>query len=330
MTVERLARALAHAYGLVLDRADRIDFGIWEESFSIWTDQGRLFAKRFLRKARKTDDMLRGLRLSESLRAQGFPAPRVIPAHTGDLIAFVESERYQVTEWVDGECYHPGDLPLRCATPMGALLGRFHRLSGSQASTSYTFAGRNTALAQCRQALERYREHAEPFARVAEAVLEEQIALLQTLPADFHERLPVPGRRGPCFNSFWVEQLLFHREGQVAALVDWTDGAGRVGFWVDDLDTGLHLSALGVDAIARFVAGYQSENPLPETEWRALSAVLCYGHLASTNFLSGWFDRPYRRMQDWEQTAERWHRLVPVRFRRYPEIEAAVLQAAGR
>lgn len=105
---------------------------------------------------------------------------------------------------------------------------------------------------------------------------------------------------GICFNSFWVEQILFHSDGRVAALVDWADGAGRpraLG------QTGIHLSALDTEGIAAFVQGYQSENPLPEHEWRAVAAEVCYGHLASTNFLEGWLHSPYRRMEQWEQTS---------------------------
>jgi len=328
--VERLVAALASAYGLAVERAERIDFGIWEESFSVWTDRGRVFAKRFLRKDRKDEVMLRGLHLSERLRGAGFPAPRIAPARaSGDLVATVDGERYQVTEWVEGVCYHPGEMPARCVAPMGALLGRFHRLvGGERPALAGGFNSPGAAASQCRALLERYRQSpAEPFSGVAAAVLEEQIGLLEALPLDYADRLPLPQLGGACFNSFWSEQILFRPDGEVAALVDWTDGAGKPGFWADDLDTGIHLSALGLPAIGAFVAGYQSENPLPEGEWRALAASLCYEHLASVNFLYGWFQRPYRRMADWEATAERWHRLVPVRFRQYGAIEEAMLEA---
>ncbi|MFZ5825551.1 MAG: hypothetical protein ACOY94_14730 [Bacillota bacterium] len=130
-------------------------------------------------------------------------------------------------------------------------------------------------------------------------------------------------------STLWVEQVLFRPDGEVAALVDWTDGAGRVGFLVEDLDTGIHLSALDLEGIGAFVAGYQSENPLPEQEWRALAALLCYGHLASTNFLGGWFARPYRRMQEWEETSTLWHRLVPWRFNARAEVEETILAASS-
>ncbi|HYG60635.1 MAG TPA: phosphotransferase [Symbiobacteriaceae bacterium] len=327
--MEQLAKALYQAYGLLVTESERIDFGIWEESFAVWTTQAKVYAKRFLRRDRKTENMLRGLRLSEALRSRGFPAPQVIRAKAGEWIAAVDDERYQVTEWTEGRTYHPGTLPLKCAAHMGALLGLFHRMCGSEPSAiPYTYTSRDKALLECRGLLERYHHHSEPFALVAREVLEEQVRLLERLPSDVSERLLAPRYSGPCFHSFWVEQVIFHPEGQVAALVDWTDGAGNVGFWAADIDTGIHLSALGPDAIRAFVAGYQSENSLPEAEWRALADTLCYGHLASTNFLGGWFDRPYRRMHDWEQTAELWHRQVPLRFAMKEEIEEAVLTGA--
>jgi Ser/Thr protein kinase RdoA (MazF antagonist) len=77
--LEELARLLRTYYGLTLLEAVHIDYGMWEESFRVDTDQGRVFAKRFLRKERQTDYMLRGIQVSQELRAQGVPAPRVLP-----------------------------------------------------------------------------------------------------------------------------------------------------------------------------------------------------------------------------------------------------------
>jgi hypothetical protein len=127
-------------------------------------------------------------------------------------------------------------------------------------------------------------------------VLLEQIGLLESLPGDFARVLPRPALFGPCFGSFWVVQLLFQPDGQVAALVDWTDGAEESDFWADDIVTGIHLSALSLDTIAAYAAGYQTEHPLPESEWRAVTAKLCYGHLASNNFWGGWLTQSYRRL----------------------------------
>lgn len=346
--MQQLARVLQEHYGLKLETAGRIDFGIWEESFAIGTNRGQLYAKRFRRKDRPLESMLRGLELSQLLQAQGFPAPRLLRTHSGALLAEADGERYQVNEWVDGQTYHPGELPDASAGPMGGLLGRLHRMlaaldgaprgggAGSQGAGSRAaepqapaFPTPAAAAARCRELALKYAGHSEPFAQAAAGILLEQGALLETLPDTYHEGLPAPTECGACFHSYWVEQLLFQPDGQVAALVDWTDGAGKPGHWVDDLFLGIHLSALTPAQTAAYVAAYQAEHPLPRHEWQALAAALCYGTLASTNFLGAWFGRPYRRMADWEKTALLWHGQIPERFRQRTVWERLILQAAG-
>lgn len=39
--METLAQALYHASGLNLHRVEQLEYGIWEESFPVWTDRGR-------------------------------------------------------------------------------------------------------------------------------------------------------------------------------------------------------------------------------------------------------------------------------------------------
>ncbi len=330
--MEALSAALTSAYGIMVERAERIDYGIWEEPFRVWTDRGPLFAKRFRRKDRQSEQMLRGLHLSQSLRLEhNFPAPQVIPTLHGDLLAEVHGERYQVTEWVDGRSYHPGELPDRAAGPLGATLGRLHRLLGpAPVPPPAPYPSPAEGIQACQALLGRYADRPEPFAKTARQILSAQVELLAVLPPSYHERLPVPALGGPCFNSYWVEQLLFAEEGAVAALVDWTDGAGKPGHWADEIDTALHLSGLNERQVAAFVPGYQAENPLPEREWRAVAATYTYGHLASTNFLAGWLSRPYRRLAEWEVTATVWHTPVPERFRRRADWEALILDAVRR
>jgi Ser/Thr protein kinase RdoA (MazF antagonist) len=333
--IEQLAEALWQCYGLRLERVERIDYGIWEEPFSVWTDRGRFFAKRF-RRVRGLDEMQRGLALSQLLRTEGVPAPRVLSPREGcsapsaEFVALHAGERYVVTEWVEGRTYYPGELPLNCARSMGALLGRLHRLLGrdSNPTPNWTYRPAMEAATACQDLIRRYQVHSEPFARVAEAILTEQIGLLKGLPSNFQAHLPTPQFQGGCFNSFWVEQLLFRPDGSVAALVDWTDGAGKSRYWIEDIVVGIHLSALDRAATAAYVAGYQAENPLPRSEWEALAAELTYGHLASVNFLGGWLDVPMRRMPERDATTELWHRAVLARFRERDLWLASILQAA--
>lgn len=331
--IERLAAALRQCYGVEMERAERISYGIWEEPFRVWTSEGLLFAKRF-RRRRELAEMQRGLALSQELLAAGFPAPRLLAPLQGQAlpdaqwIAGFGDERYILTEWVEGRSYYPGELPLACARPMGALLGRLHRMLGPGGEDTWRYRSVTRALEEVRALLARYQGEPAPFAAVAREVLTEQAELLAALPTDFHEQLPVPHFVGGRFGAFWIEQLLFQPDGEVAALVDWTDGAGHRGYWVGDLSLGIHLGALDRAATTEYVAGYQRENPLPRSEWEALAAEVTYGHLASVNFLGGWLDSPLRRSIGRDETSELWHRNVPLRFRERELWLEAILKGA--
>lgn len=76
--MEALTRVLAGAYGLGPCRVEPIDYGIWEENFSVRTPKEWLVAKRFWRRDRRRDVMLSGLHLGQTLRARGIPAPRLV------------------------------------------------------------------------------------------------------------------------------------------------------------------------------------------------------------------------------------------------------------
>jgi Ser/Thr protein kinase RdoA (MazF antagonist) len=330
--MDKLAQALQTKYGIRLIRAERIDYGIWEENFMAWTDRGQLFVKRFWRKDRlqKPERMIRGLELGEWMRERGFPVPMLVRSKRGELLAEADGTCLQVNEWVDGRSFHPGELPLREANRMGELLGKFHRsFAADFVPPRSPYHSPGEALAKCNNLLQRFSavqdQSENDFPAFAADVLREQIALLEGLPADLGWRLPSPTLGGVCFGSYWVEQLLFKPDGQVAALVDWTDGAGESGHWAGDIVTGLHLSALGEDGIRTFCAGYQIEHPLPPSEWKAIAAMLCYGQLADTNFLEGWLNRSYRDMAHWERISAAWLRRVPGRFRRWQEIEAMLM-----
>lgn len=328
--MNKVIAALKSAYGICAERVERITYGLWEESFSVWAGEKRYYVKRFYAKWRlqtRYQEMLDGLALSQQLHRDGFPAPLLISTLENEHLANVEGETYQVNEWVHGRSFHPGELPLREAKAMGRLLARFHRQFGSSDIPPERVALPSPPEARqtCEQLLVRYENEQGDFASHVRLLLEEQIRLLQSLPDDFASSLPEASLHGPCFHSYWVEQLIFQPDGQVAALVDWTDGAGRKGYWANDMVTGLHLSALDQAGALAFCAGYQEMNPLPAREWQVVLAKLCYGHLASTNFLASWLDKHNRRMDHWESIATEWTRLVPVRFQQWRVWERELL-----
>ncbi|MED1918104.1 hypothetical protein P4V64_22605 [Bacillus thuringiensis] len=86
------------------------------------------------------------------------------------------------------------------------------------------------------------------------------------------------------------------------------------------------MNTLPVCQYPRSEADAQAHHPLPKTEWQAVLAQLCYGHLASTNFLDSWLVKHNRRMEHWEQIAMTWTRLVPERFRLWHKLEQELLE----
>jgi Ser/Thr protein kinase RdoA (MazF antagonist) len=254
--------------------------------------------------------------------------PSLVRGKQGEWLVEADGTFVQVNEWIEGRSFHPGELPQREAHRMGELLGKFHRSFAAEVVPSRSpYHSPGEAIAKCNHLLQQFEavQDGGDFPAIASEVLREQITLLQELPADIGWRLPAPTLGGVCFGSYWVEQLLFKPDGQVAALVDWTDGAGEIGHWIGDIVTGLHLSALDEGGIRAFCSGYQAEHPLPPAEWQAAAAMLCYGHLADTNFLEGWLNRSYRDLAHWERISESWQRRVPERFRRWREIEGMLM-----
>lgn len=329
-STDQVRVALKKHYQLDVKRIERIAYGLWEESFSVWTSSQRYYVKRFYAKWRlqtRYEEMLNGLALSQELRKKGFPAPRLLVPHHQEWLAHDQGETYQVNEWIDGRSYHPGELPLREAKAMGELLAHFHRqFDPLPPFEDVPMLSPSKAIADCRELWSQYQKEQGAFPGYVRDILEQQISLLETVSHEYVSRLPVPSLRGRCFHSYWVEQLIFHPNGEVAALVDWTDGAGREGYWAKDLVAGLHLSALQYEGILAFCEGYQAHHPLPKSEWQAVLAKLCYGHLASTNFLDSWLVKHNRRMEHWETDCDD---LDQARSRAIPPLAQARTRSIG-
>jgi len=186
-------------------------------------------------------------------------------------LAHVEDETYEVTEWIDGCTFHPGELPLAGAYSMGSLLGKFH--SFFEFNNQYkTLKVPNPleSVEKFKILLSQYETISGEFTDVAKQVLWEQISILESLPSDFLNGMTNKSRFGTTYSSFWVEQIIFNNKLEVSALIDWTDGAGRVGCLADDIDCGLHLSALNKDGIIAFCKGYQNFNPMTKDEWKEI------------------------------------------------------------
>lgn len=327
--MERVPAALYQAYGLEISKIERIKYGLREECFAVWTSSKKYFAKRFWYKERiknRYDQMLHGLELSQFLRTKGFPVPELLLTKEGKTLGYVDGEVYQVTEWIDGDTYYPGELPIKGAYAMGRLLGKFHSFfEVKEEYKQIQLPAPLELVGKCKNLLLHFEPFSEPFANMAKQLLKEQINILESLPHDFVKDRVTISRVGPVYSSFWVEQIIFDENLEVKALIDWTDGAGRVDTWIDDINTALCTSAFDKDAILAFYRGYQEVNPISKEEWDSVLNLICYKRLGNTGIYDSWLNKNNRRMEYWEKTAAKWCRQVPVRFYQWQELKEAVI-----
>lgn len=328
--MQSIIDALQKAYNLQITNIKRIEYGLWEESFEIETTTKKYFAKRFWRKSRietRYDEMLRGVKLSQELRAKGFPAPELILTNDKEPLAHIEDETYQVTEWIDGRTYHPGELPKEGAYSMGCLLGRFHaHFKGEKQYKSIEIPLPSDVIQKSTSLLSQLETLSGKFPDFAKEVLTENIKILKSISDDYIKNMNTKSRIGTIYNSFWVEQMLFDDKFEIKALVDWTDGAGGTGCIIEDIDTAINISAFDKEAIIAFCRGYQSFNPLDKDEWDAALNLICYRHLADLWIYYSWMGKGNRRMEHWENIAMEWIKQIPVRFYQWAEINRLVLE----
>ena len=79
--MEKVIDALNKAYGLKVIGIEKIEYGLWEESFEIRTSSNKYYAKRFRKKDKiknKYQEMLQVLELIQLLRTKDFQAPEII------------------------------------------------------------------------------------------------------------------------------------------------------------------------------------------------------------------------------------------------------------
>lgn len=328
--MQTIVNALQKAYNLKITNIKGIEYGLWEESFEIETTTKKYFAKRFWRKSRietRYAEMLRGIALSQELRTKGFPVPELILTVDKEPLAHIEDETYQVTEWIEGRTFHPGELPKEGAYSMGCLLGKFHdHFQCDKQYKAIEMPIPSIVLQKSESLLLQLEPLSGKFPDSAKEVLTENIKILKAISDDYIKNMNTKSRVGTIYNSFWVEQMLFDEKFRVKALVDWTDGAGGTGCIIEDIDTAINISAFDKEAIIEFCRGYQSFNPLEKEEWEAALNLICYRHLADLWIYYSWINKGNRRMEHWENIAIRWIKQIPVRFYQWEEIKKLVLE----
>lgn len=328
--MQRVIEDLYKGYGFKIIDIKKIEYGLWEESFEVQTQNKKYFAKRFWRKSRvetRYNEMLHGLLLSQELRAKGFPVPELILTKSMEPLAHIDNETYLVTEWIDGKTFHPGELSEEQAFSMGCLLGKFHSYFQVDAQyESIELPKPSEAVIRCENLLLQFETHSGEFANQAKKILNKEIQILKSITDDYIKSLNTISRVGPIYGSFWAEQVLFDHDHKINALVDWTDGAGRIGCWIEDMDTAIHVSAFHKEAILAFCRGYQRHNQIKKEEWESVLNLACYTHLTDTWIFDSWLNKTNRRMEHWEKIALCWITQIPIRYHQWGEIRKQIIE----
>jgi homoserine kinase type II len=123
LTQHDVERALMN-YDLGTVRSARpASHGVVNETAFAETSKGRYVVRRNQRKIGRASLLLRH-RLMAWLRARGFPAPRLIPARSGETAVEIDDRLFEVFTFIDGDEFNP-DRPAHLSGA-GAILARYH------------------------------------------------------------------------------------------------------------------------------------------------------------------------------------------------------------
>jgi homoserine kinase type II len=102
----------------------RIEQGFVNDHWRLITAKGRFFLKRLNPLLRQSHLVHTQHRLVRHLRRSDFPAPRIVPTHTGHTLLILDSEWYEIQDYIEGDSYNhdrPAHLQEAAIT-----LGRYH------------------------------------------------------------------------------------------------------------------------------------------------------------------------------------------------------------
>lgn len=123
LTTSDVERAL-RSYDLgTLRSVKPASHGAVNETAFAETSAGKYVVRRNQRKLGRTSLELRH-RLLAWLRARGFPAPRLVPAHGGETVVEVDGRLYEVFPFIDGDEFN-ADRPAHLSGT-GSILARYH------------------------------------------------------------------------------------------------------------------------------------------------------------------------------------------------------------
>lgn len=325
--MQKLRKALLDNYNIVAKDIERIEYGLWEKNYKVTTEDTTYFVKHFWgtwRLEERYDVMLRGIRLGQTLREKGIPAPVHINDRFGEPLSKHGDDTFQVNAFIEGITYRPGSIPNEVAYSMGQLLGKLHlTMNDTFEEGVLKTLDISAAIEDKKSLIETY--HAVSFDGKSEIVktLKKQLIFLETEKNSVQNQLY--SKVGKVYNSYWIEQLIFDEAHKVKALIDWTDGAGGMGNLADDIDTAFFVSAFDLKGIKYFAKGYQSEHPLSRKEWESILEYSCMRHLNTNWIYHSWYNQTNHRFEHWKTIARKWITGIEFRYLNRDLIRETVL-----
>ena len=120
----QLEQVLQHYPLGQLTSACRIEQGFVNDHWMLTTTKGRFFLKRLNPLLRQSHLIRTTHQLVQHLRRADFPAPRIVPTRTGHTLLVLDSEWYEIQEYVEGGSYNH-DRPTHLQEA-AITLGRYH------------------------------------------------------------------------------------------------------------------------------------------------------------------------------------------------------------
>lgn len=295
MSDEDATRVLTHYDLGKLRNCRRVERGYVNENWVVETSTGRYFLKHRCTDLQDPHTVTAQHALIQHLRDVGFPAPAVVPTSDGETFVELQSELYEIHEYIPGELY---DLTRPAHFRQAArTLGWYHNAIEKfdhplfhQPREIYGLARLASILKQLE---ERWHDHTTPQLDPLIAELNEHFRDLEARFSGIGE-LPELVIHG----DYYADHLIF-RDDEVVGVVDydlarWTSRVIEIAEAViyfatkhqNEFKHIVYSGVLELDAVYRFLASYCETVPLSEDEIRVLP------HMIRTIWLCASLDPP--------------------------------------
>lgn len=298
---------VAEAFGLgQLRTAEFLPSGLMNLNWKVVGSSRTAAVKVLLDASAKAPE--RALEVVALLADEGVPVAGPLVAD-GEVVIQLGGLRYCALSWVDGEQPAGAEMTLSQARELGAVLGRIHTVLGPIAAKVGMNGPDSPLMAKVPEPADtlargqRYSEmiaalgEPEEFDRAAAMAIATQRRLLE----QFADQRPpsglLPGPFGWTHGDFQPLNLLWQRDGALAAVLDW-DRLGVRSFGEELVRSGNYLfptedgSGLDLARIAAFASGYQNTAPgLTSEEARDAAERMWWRRLTDTWILEFHFDR---------------------------------------